>query len=250
MSFLTKISRGPVVAAPRIIVYGPAGVGKSSFAAGAPKPLFIDVDKRTGHLAVDRVVPGSWSEVLGVMRELHAAPGEYKTLVIDTLDHLQDLVHVEVCAKHKWANIEEPAFMRGYAVALEEWRQFMAGVDALRVKGVQVVMLAHAQPRTVQNPAGENYDIVGLKLKGSRNASVSEFLREKVDLIGYAHFEDLAKKLAKTDTKAKALTSGERVLTFAHHPAYETKQGLPVADEIPLQWGELDKALTAAGGKP
>lgn len=248
-SFLDRINRGPVVAAPRLVVYGPPGVGKSSFAAGAPRPLFIDVDRRIGHLDVDSIVPGSWQEVLGLLRELCAAPGEYRTLVIDTLDHLQGLIHADVCARNKWANIEELPYQKGYGVALEEWRKLVLAVDTLRGKGVQTVMLAHAQPRTVQNPVGENYDVVGLKLAGSRQFSAINYLSEKVDLIGYAHFEDVTKKMAKTDIKAKALTSGERVLTFAHHPAFDTKQGIPVGDEIPLTWAAFEAALKAAGGK-
>ena len=38
---LTDIISGPQMAAPRITIYGGAGVGKSTFAASAPKAVFL-----------------------------------------------------------------------------------------------------------------------------------------------------------------------------------------------------------------
>jgi hypothetical protein len=33
------------------------------------------------------------------------------------------------------------------------------------------------------------------------------------------------------------------VLTFKHHPAYETKQGVPMADETKLSWDAFEAAI-------
>jgi AAA domain len=41
MSQLASIRRGRTPKSPRLIVYGTEGIGKSTFAAGAPKPVFV-----------------------------------------------------------------------------------------------------------------------------------------------------------------------------------------------------------------
>jgi hypothetical protein len=75
-------------------------------------------------------------------------------------------------------------------------------------------------------------------------------VREKVDLVGFAHFEDFSKKENPKDklAKAKAITTGDRVLTFSHHPAFETKKGVPMSDEVKLSWTAFEAALKSNEG--
>jgi hypothetical protein len=244
VSLLSKVSRGRIAGPVRMVVYGPAGVGKSSFAAGAPAPLFFDFEGRTQHLDVARVRPQSWDETLGMLRELVTAPGEFKTVVFDTLDHLEPLIHKHVCTTNGWATIEDPGYGKGYAVAIAEWQRLLAAVDALYAAGLNVLMLAHHRVGTYKNPSGEDYNICVLRLKGGLGTQVqpSEIIRDRAELVGFAHFEDFAKK-GKFDPKAKAITTGERVLTFAHHPAFETKKGVPMADETKLSWDAFEAAI-------
>jgi hypothetical protein len=246
MGLLERVSRGKVAGPVRLVVYGAGGVGKSTFAAGAPSPLFFDFESRTGHLDVARVRPTSWDDVLGTLRELYAAPGEFRTLVFDTLDHMELLLHAHVCKTNGWTSIEDPAYGKGYIPALHEWAKFLGAVERLQVdKGLNVIMLAHAQMLPFKNPAGEDYNMFSLKLKGGAKTSASDLIREKVDLIGFARWEDFAKKANPKDqlTKAKAITTGARVLSFAHNPAYESKKGIPMADEIQLSWGAFEAAV-------
>ncbi|VGS15292.1 phage protein [Streptococcus pyogenes] len=39
-----QITRGKRARAQRVVIYGPEGIGKSSFAAQFPEPLFIDTE--------------------------------------------------------------------------------------------------------------------------------------------------------------------------------------------------------------
>lgn len=245
MGLLERISRGRVSGPVRLVVYGPAGVGKSSFAAGAPNPLFFDFEGRTQHLDVARIRPQSWEDVLGAMRELYTAPGEYKTLVFDTLDHMETLIHAHACKTNGWTSIEDPGFGKGYVNALLEWHKFLGACEALQSKGLNTVLLAHSQLSTVKNPAGEDYNVYALKLKGGAKTNASDLVREKVDLVGFAHFEDFSRKADPKDklAKAKAITTGERVITFSHHPAFETKAGIPVKAECKLSWAAFEDAL-------
>ena len=44
MSLLQKLTTGKTPSPPRILLYGDAGVGKSSFAATAPKPVILALE--------------------------------------------------------------------------------------------------------------------------------------------------------------------------------------------------------------
>ena len=246
-SFLSKLQRGKFTGPVRLVVHGGSGVGKSTFAAGAPTPLFLDFEGRTGHLDIARFMPTSWEETLQCLRDLVADPGEFKTIVFDTLDHMEVLIHRYVCTKNDWADIETPGWGKGYTPALLEFHRLITACEMLRTKGLNVVMLAHTAVRTQTLAGQDSVGIMNLKLKGGEKTNSGDYIVEKADLVGYAHWEDLVRK-EKGAFKAKAVTTGDRLLTFKHHPAVMTKQGVSMADEIPLNWAAFAAALEANRG--
>ena len=83
----------------RVLLYGPHGTGKSTWAACAPNHVFLsfegglnDIDCRS----TDRIK--SFSELLTILMELSKEPKELDWIVFDTLDWLESLVHRIVTA--------------------------------------------------------------------------------------------------------------------------------------------------------
>ncbi len=237
---LGKITKGKVDRPLRLMVFGPPGVGKSTFASGAPKPIFLDVEHRTEHLEVDRLTINSWQECLEAMKELlllrRKGESPYETIVLDTADALEHLIHLHLCSEQRVASIEDygGGYGKGYTATLERWGEFVRGMEALRDAGYTVVVLAHSHVRTFKNPEGEDYDRFELKM----NAKSASYLRERVDAMGFATFEDLA-NIDKKTKKAKGVTTGERIIRFSHSAAFESKQGISVPDTIKMDWKEL-----------
>jgi hypothetical protein len=58
-----NITKGKQKTAVRAVIYGVEGIGKSTFAAGLPSPLFLDLEKGTGHLDVARADVETWQEL-------------------------------------------------------------------------------------------------------------------------------------------------------------------------------------------
>src|SRR3989442_74866 len=80
---IANVTRGKVLGPARIIVYGVDGVGKSTFAAGAPNPIFLGTEDGTRHLDVARFpAPQTWAEVLEAIRNLTLDAGGFKTFVV------------------------------------------------------------------------------------------------------------------------------------------------------------------------
>lgn len=78
--------------APKLLLYGMAGVGKSSLASKLEKPLFIDLEGGLNYLDVDRTETiTDYEKFFNVLVEIgrnREQYKEYKTLVIDSVDWL------------------------------------------------------------------------------------------------------------------------------------------------------------------
>lgn len=245
MSLLGKITKGRIKKPARLLIYGEPGVGKSTFAAGAPDPLFIDVEKRTEHLDVKRIEVDSWPQVLGIMGEvLQAEEKPCKTLVFDTVDHMEFLIFDYLCKQEGVDSIDDVGggYGKGYTAALNQWRRFVNGLEKLREAGIPCILVAHAHKKVFKNPEGEDYDQWQMKM----NTKAADFLREKMDAMGFAKWDDVAHVDKKTK-KVKGVTTGERLLCFGHAAGYESKHGLNLPDEMPLEWDALQEALKNTG---
>ncbi len=251
MSLLEKMTSGPLERPFWMIVHGSPGCGKTTFASGAPDPLFFDIDNRTAHLDVKRVPVTSWNDLLEGLRDVGRLTKEgkppCKTVVIDTLDHAELLLWAHMLETlrdkdgGKYNSIEEigGGYFKGYTMALEVgWKKLVMVIEALRAIGINTIMIAHSNIKAVNNPEGKTWDQWQMKLDRRANG----FLREKVDLMGFAKFEDGARQ-NRGELKAKGYTTGERVLCFAHSAAYETKPGMKVVDSVPLVWEAFETAM-------
>ena len=82
-----QIITGVIPKTTKAVLYGPEGIGKTSFAAKAPNPLFIDTEGSTTRLNVRRLpAPQSWAMVLEQVQWVIYNPQVCNTLVVDTAD--------------------------------------------------------------------------------------------------------------------------------------------------------------------
>jgi hypothetical protein len=154
-SKLGQIKRGKLSLPPRVLVYGPEGVGKSSLAADAGA-LFGDIEGGSGELDVarypfnpgapDEFKPRSYEQLLEMVDDLIANPGHgFPAISLDTVDALEAQIHAYLCKKHKVDSIEKVGggFGKGYRAAVEELRRFLAKLDLIRAQGVAIILIAH-----------------------------------------------------------------------------------------------------------
>ena len=233
------IQTGPTQKAPRIIVYGEAGVGKTYFGNSAKNPIFIQTEEGANVLGPDRFpLAESFEDLMGAVKQLSEEDHKYKTVVVDSLDWAEHLIHKEVCRAENVPNIEKIPYAKGMVFALEFWRQFLDGLNSLRdQKKMCVLMLAHSQVKNFADPENIPYDRYEIKL----NKHASSLVRENADIIGFAHFRMNVQEIDSGFGKKvnRAVGAGERELCLSPRPAWLAKSRYPVPDTIDLSWSEL-----------
>ncbi|WP_163387934.1 AAA family ATPase [Endozoicomonas acroporae] len=132
---LESISRSTGIKAPRIVVHGGPGLGKTTLAAGAPNPIFICTEDGLGKLEVDAFpMMQSFQDVLDAITVLYSSDHHYQTLVIDSLDHLEPMIWQHLCDTYvgskgeRYQAIEDFGYGRGFLEALNLWCQLLDGL--------------------------------------------------------------------------------------------------------------------------
>lgn len=243
---LSSITRGKRLRAPKIVVYGPPKVGKSTFAASAPKAIGIITEEGLDNIDVDAFPrASSIDDVMSAISTLYSQPHEYQTVFVDSLDWLEPLILAKVCQEHRVKNIEEIGYGKGYVFAEDMWRSFFAGLDALRnERGMTIICIAHEQINKVKNPVlADDYDAYSLKL----NKKAVGIINEWADVIGFAAHEVLVRttEAGFNQKDTKAVSTGARKLHLNPHPAYVAgnRYGIP---DTPLSWGAFSQAMATA----
>src|SRR5271165_6939092 len=89
-NFLKNVTKGKLKKPFTVLVYGVDGVGKTTFAAGAPNPIFIGQEHGSNNLDVSRGrAPKDFDEIVADLKELRDDQHDYKTVVLDSLDWME-----------------------------------------------------------------------------------------------------------------------------------------------------------------
>ncbi|MGE4157726.1 MAG: ATP-binding protein [Planctomycetota bacterium] len=239
MSLMEKIETKVKAQPRRLMVYGPQGVGKSTFALGAEAPIVIQTEDGLGSLEGARFpLARSFGDVIAALGELYTQKHIFKTVVIDSVDWLERLIWAEVCREKGVSSIEEIGFSKGYKFSLKYWQQIIDGLSALRSdRTMTVVIIAHSKIERFEDPEGEAYDKYSPRL----HSLACALLVEWCDEVLFANHRVFTKQSDDGFGRKRtvALGSGERVLRTGERPAHLAKNRLGLPEELPLEWGAL-----------
>ena len=174
MSLIKKSNELVIPTTVKMMIYGQAGMGKTTVALSAPKPLLLDFDngvKRVNmaHLdSVDIVQVTSWQDVQQVLQEDLSS---YQTIVVDTIGKMMDYIISYKCGTRQpqikdWGGINA---------------EFSWLTRTLSSLNKNVVFVAH---RDTRKEGDDTVFIPALREK-SYNSIVTE-----LDLLGYLEMKN------------------------------------------------------------
>ena len=230
------INRGIVPTAKKVVIYGPEGIGKTTFAARFPNPVFIDTEGSTKEYDVARFpAPTSWQMLLDEVAEVKKNPQICRTLVIDTADWAEAACFAHVISAGQVKSIEDFGYGKGYVKAKEEFGKLLNELTEVVNAGVNVVVTAHAAMRKFEQPDEMgSYDRWEMKLYTSQKTNIAALLKEWADMVLFANYKTFAVK-DKNSNKAKA-QGGQRVMYTTHHPCWDAKNRYGLPEILPLDY--------------
>ena len=245
---MLKITDGKIKRAQKVVLYGSEGIGKSTFAAKFPNPLFIDTEGGTSHMDVRRIEkPQTWDELIAVLNEVAITKNLCESLVIDTADWAEQLAISHICTKYKKTGLEEFGYGKGYTYLAEEFMAFFEVLDKIIASGVNVVVTAHAKMRKFEQPDEMGaYDRWEMKL----SKQVAPLFKEWCDMLLFLNYQTF---VVATENKSAKVQGGKRVVYTSHHPCWDAKNRHELPEVIDLDFsniahifGEVDASTNVA----
>ena len=161
----------------KMMVYGQAGMGKTTLALSAPKPLLLDFDngvKRVNdyHLGEVGIVQiTNWQDVVTLLTTEKADLAPFETIVVDTIGKMMVFIIAYRCG--------------GRNPRVQDWgminSDFKWFVNALSNLGKHLIFVAHRDTRK----EGDDTVFVPALREKSYNAIVTE-----LDLLGYLEMKN------------------------------------------------------------
>lgn len=174
-----KITQGKTAVAPKVMITGLSGAGKSYLAATLPNALFLDIEGGLSFLDVTKTPVATADELMADLLELYKAPKqEYKYIVIDSVDWLVNLFAAKVSGSGQGKTLE--ALMDSATLTLNKaqggygnGRQVLSNyvkdvlikfLGMLNRKGYGIILIAHAEKKSLMDSDGTNIDRIAPKM--------------------------------------------------------------------------------------
>lgn len=239
MPSVSNVKKGGALRPPMMMLYAVHGIGKTTLGAESPDCVFLQTEDGLGLLDPPTLgLHHTFDEVLESVGSLYNDDHDYKTLVIDSLGHLEPLIWDAVCKDNDWKNMESLDFGKCYVAADDHWELFRQGLNALRnERGMAIIMLAHQAILKFDPPDNPSYERYVPKL----HKRASAILQETSDAVLFANYS--VRTIESKPGHGKKVTRGvggeERVIYTEERPSHVAKNRFRMPDVIPLGWDSV-----------
>lgn len=240
--FLSGITYGRRARPIFCVIYGPDGVGKSTWAAQAPFPVFCGTENGTYQLDVPRLPrPETLVEFRNQLKGLQNQEHPFRTLVVDSLDWLEPLIWKKVCQDADVKTIQEylGGYGNGFNRAAEVWRELLGEIEFVTRK-MHVVLICHSKVKRFDDPnftAGYDRYIMAI------NEQAAAAVRQAVDAVLFANFRVQVREVSKH--VGKGIGEADRGLYTERRPAFDAKNRFGLPFELKLEWVDFAQRVKA-----
>lgn len=242
---------------PLMVIYGPAGMGKTSLALQAPNPLVFDLDDGVSEIASDFKVASipkaffsTWEHLITITeaaikskktkKAVHIEVGDvnedfdfnpYNSIVLDTLNRIEELCKIHILKENNAETLLDGklAYGKGFDVLAETMRgYFELLVEARRY--FTVIAPCHSRRAKQKNVDGTDWDIEDLKL----NDKVSGLVKEMFSAVYYLSRDVTPTKVAGSLNKVIGKDTGGTMLNTIATASHFAKSRYQLPEQIPI----------------
>ena len=238
---LKSLKKGLEIKPPTIILYGVAGIGKSTWASEAPNPVFIQTEEGLNTLDVAKFplaknINDVYESIGALVNEQH----DFQTLIIDSIDWFEKLVHIDVRKTHGEDVFTD--YGRGYKFATPYFEKLVDGLNVLRnEKGMAIILVGHAKVTPFNAPDTAAYDRYSIDLHKEAATTIEEW----AECIFFANYKVYVQKEDGGFGKEvkKAAGKGDRIVYTQERPPYKAKNRYLLPHELPMDFGSFSRAM-------
>jgi hypothetical protein len=249
MSLLDTVIKGRTPKAPRIMIYGYEGVGKSTWAASAPNPIFIQTEDGLDNIDTNKFpIAKTWNEVVEQMTALITEEHDFQTVIVDSISGLERLIWTEVCKQFGVKNIEKAdgGFSRGYKHALDWWGLFLEGLEKLNEKGMMIILIGHVGVQEVKDPESQTYHRTAPRVHHLAEGMISQWCDAVLQAKQNFRIQKTDEGFGNSRGIATAVgqEGGERVVRTVGTAAVIAKNRYGLPEYLPLDFNVFYSAIT------
>lgn len=243
MGLLDSITTGRRPKPPKLFIYGPGGIGKTTLASSIPGVVLMPIEEGSDTLDVPRLPkPHNFAEVREQMVALCNEPHDFTAVAFDSVTRLEGLIWQAVAQDANVSAISDIGYGKGYAAALDRWREFLAACDYLSAKrGVAIVLIGHADVKRYDNPATESYDRYQPRLHKDAWPLLHEW-SDAVLFLNHRVYVD-TKDVGFNKERSRAVGTGDRIMHTEERPAFIAKNRYRLPPEMPIAWAPLAEGI-------
>ena len=249
MSLLDNVIKGKTPKAPRIMIYGYEGVGKSTWAASAPNPIFIQTEDGLDNIDTNKFpIAKTWNEVVEQMNALVSEEHDFQTVIVDSVSGLERLIWTEVCKQFGVKNIEKAdgGFARGYKHALDWWGLFLEGLEKLNEKGMMIILIGHVGVQEVKDPESQTYHRTAPRVHHLAEGMISQWCDAVLQAKQNFRIQKTDEGFGNSRGIATAVgqEGGDRVIRTVGTAAVIAKNRFNLPEYLPLDFNVFMNAVT------
>lgn len=233
---MTQIIRGRKRKPLAIVAYGVPGVGKSTFAAGAPNPIFLGPEEND-ELDVARFpIVKKYDQLIGYFDELIRGDHKkekFETVVLDSIDAVEKLIHKEICDREPGKTMATACkgFGKAYIEAGQKLWKIREKLEVLRDQGhYNIIVLGHAVKTKFEDPViASSYDVWEMALHKTKAQDFNAFFTEWASTVLFMNWKNY-----KSEDEKFAFSLGRREIMTEFRPSYVAKNRFNLPHQIEM----------------